>query len=115
MDVRYPLVMIGENQPPTVQEIMAAINNLNDRVTTIETRPADAAPISSGEVFTAADRAVLSEVAGFLGVHVVVATTLETKANNPDAVIDPTTGKPVQPVSAQRETFLQDGTGQAGV
>lgn len=117
--------MQNDNQPPPLQEILDALNNLNERVVAVENGSANDTAFAdigkrldvlesrsepvltavTGDVFTAADRAVISEVAAFLGVHTVVANTLATREGDPAAVINPNTGLEVT-VAAQRQAVL---------
>lgn len=96
----FPMQMGGTPDapiPPDIFAFMNALNNLNDRLTAIENRPVNLdGPVTdpSAPVFSAADRAMLDEVGGFLGVHRVVANTVATRASDPAADIDPTTGLP---------------------
>lgn len=97
----FPLVST-DTVPVTLDEIIGALNNLNDRVVAVETRPA------STNDFSAADRTLLNEVGDFFGVHRVVANTVASRAAGAKD-IDPATGLPrvVQPLSGQAQTFVQ--------
>jgi hypothetical protein len=86
----FPLIRSSDN-PLTLDEIKDALNNLNERLSAVEMLSAPNATPSSGEVFTAGDRAVLTEIGQFLGVHAVVANTVASRDAGV-ADIDPGTG-----------------------
>lgn len=76
------------------EKLISALNNLNERVTSLETKPL----VELG----GRDRAILDEAAGFFGVHSMVANTIESKANGVTD-IDPNTG--LSKVEVKRPNF----------
>lgn len=90
---------------------MAAVNNLHERLKAIEKRP-DVETVSNGNGnLTVQDRAVLDEAARFLGVHGIVANTVESrKAGISD--IDPNTG--LERVIVERPNFQKVELAQTG-
>jgi hypothetical protein len=76
--VIFPLERTKDN-PLTLDEIKDALNSIAERLSDVETKSFggdNPRPVSE---FTAADRAVLDEVASFLGVHSAVATAVAEK------------------------------------
>lgn len=95
----FPLAFVND-LPPTFQSVLGAMNNLNDRLSAVETLNANSAAVAinptivtGADMFTAGDRAVLTEVAAFLGVHNIVANTVASRDAGV-ADIDPATGLP---------------------
>jgi hypothetical protein len=107
--ISFPMV-IDPTNPPNIGTFVAMMNALHERIVALETVPASGETVPS---FSAADRSVLDEVAGFLGVHRVVANTLESKANQVDD-IDPVTGLKREVVQVSKFVTGAAITGQPG-
>lgn len=76
----------------TSENLMAALNNLHERLHAFETAPRVDTSEGGATVLSPSDRAVLDHCAGFFGVHTVVAETLASQEAGV-ADIDPVTGK----------------------
>lgn len=101
----FPLE-VKDGKAPSLVDILDGMNELHSRLVSAENRPA----AEAGE-FTAGDRAVLTELAAFLGPHRIVADTLASKEAGAEK-IDPNTGFAMVERSIPRiSNQEQNGTG----
>lgn len=93
-NITWPLVRTDKD-PLTLNEIKDALNSLNERLSAIESAPVS--NDNSGASFSAADRAMLTEVGAFFGIHAAVAEAIAGNEPQPNVVASRQTFEPPTP------------------